>query len=35
MPQYLVKPAINWLFATQSRPKAVDWVVKKLRWITS
>ena len=31
MPQPLVKPAIAWLVAVQSRPKTIDWLMKKIR----
>jgi hypothetical protein len=35
VPLPLAKPAISWLYAPQFRPKAVDWVVSKLRLLTN
>ncbi|HBB32476.1 MAG TPA: glycosyl transferase [Cyanobacteria bacterium UBA8803] len=35
MPKPLVKPAITWLVASQSRPKAIDWLLKKIRSLSS
>lgn len=34
MPKPLAKPAINWLLNSQSRPKIVDWLLKRIRSIT-
>ncbi|MBO3459831.1 glycosyltransferase [Aetokthonos hydrillicola Thurmond2011] len=33
MPQGLAEPVINWLLMQQSRPKNVDKIVKKIRWL--
>jgi glycosyltransferase involved in cell wall biosynthesis len=32
MPSLMVKPAVNWLFAPRSRPKAVDLVAKRIAY---
>ena len=34
LPQPIAKSAISWVFALYSRPKAIDWVVKKIRWLS-
>lgn len=34
MPRPLAEPAIAWLVATNSRPKAIDWMIKKVRSLT-
>ncbi len=31
MPQPLIKPAIGWVFASYSRPKAIAWLLRKVR----
>jgi len=35
MPLPLAKPAITWLFAPQSRPKAIGWTLTRLRTLVS
>jgi glycosyltransferase involved in cell wall biosynthesis len=35
MPQPLVKPAITWWFASESRPKAISVLLKKIRLLTT
>lgn len=34
MPKSLAKPAITWLLASNSRPQAIDWVIKRIRFLT-
>ncbi len=33
MPQPLARPAIAWILASQSRPQAIDWLLKKIRFL--
>jgi glycosyltransferase involved in cell wall biosynthesis len=34
MPKFLAQPAINWLLNSQTRPKIIDWFIKRVRSIT-
>ncbi len=34
LPNPIAKSAIYWVFAIYSRPQAIDWIVKKMRWLS-